>query len=1132
MNHKNRLFLFTSVLVLGTLLIAGTVGYKMGSSSLEQSTRERLVQIREFKSDEIQKEFAYLKNALVLTSEYTPILQFLRRYPQEHQQLQTWLRSHGKPTAWRNEMEERNPSQVSDYPRILEQFTALPLFLQYQFQESARTQNRPLPQLASVSGFSGLDYFRSYESLHSKLFDVLERSHLSDVLLIEPNGTVAYSAAKSLALGDNLISGPLSNSRLAQAYRWSLNAPKGATKYFDFTPISHFWHTPAAFLTMPLFDQTNFVGTLVFQLSLDRIDQILSHNRKWKELGLGMTGEVVAFGTDGFVRNNPRMYLESPDSFAQKVRQQDDARTALESIERSRSASLSLILPPTQVRRYMERGVAFDSGEDYLGTRSLQSAGRVNVADNTDWIIISKMDLNESLAPLSYKLPWFFIGGFLLWSLALAGAWLVYRRMFFPSQVLADGMDKLKSHNFSEVLPAPEEDEYKDLYQKFDEVREDFRKTKAARDFLENVVYSLNEVFFIVEVEDVEDSLRKNFRVRGFNPTAQSLTGAAGHTLKNSDLSLWLETDYSVIENSLRERDIHKSTHTAEASLKKITGDRVPLEVSWARVNTENKGKILLAMMGTDMRWKKEIEKELKLKEELLKESQSLSRTGSFRWDIRTGKCLWSEEEFHLLGLTPDNVVPSYDLFRSLILSEDLPVFDKALAEAHKNIAPFHVDLRMKKQDSNDLIWVRCQGRTEYDDYGNALFMYVTTQDITELRRVEQSLITTKNEALKASQAKSEFLAQMSHEIRTPMNAIMGMAELLKETKLDADQKYYVTIFCKAGEVLMSLINDILDLSKIEAGEVSIENIPFEMTKLIADVEDMMKPRALEKGLSCMCEIAPGVSPHLMGDPTKLRQVLINLIGNSIKFTHKGQVRLVIGKNPSKKDTLLISVTDTGIGIPEDRQHMIFQKFSQADNSVTRKYGGTGLGLAISKSLVELMGGQIWFKSRPGTGTTFFFTIPYREQIYNPVNHKPVPMRTPELDFVSPKQRDPNHKVKILIADDTEDNRTLFTHYLKNEPFEIIEAENGLQAIDQIKSGEFDIVFMDVQMPEMDGYAATDRIREWEKESHKAPVPIIALTAHALAEDRQKSLRAGCNDHIAKPFKKDTLLGVINKYSL
>lgn len=293
-----------------------------------------------------------------------------------------------------------------------------------------------------------------------------------------------------------------------------------------------------------------------------------------------------------------------------------------------------------------------------------------------------------------------------------------------------------------------------------------------------------------------------------------------------------------------------------------------------------------------------------------------------------------------------------------------------------------------------------------------------------------------------------------------------------------------------------------------------------------------MKPRALEKGLECICEIAPGVSPHLMGDPTKLRQVLINLIGNSIKFTHKGQVRLVIGKNPSKKDTLLISVNDTGIGIPDDRQHMIFQKFSQADNSVTRKYGGTGLGLAISKSLVELMGGQIWFKSRPGTGTTFFFTIPYREQIYNPVNHMPVPMRTPELDFVNPKPRDPNHKVKILIADDTEDNRTLFTHYLKNEPFEIIEAENGLQAIDQIKSGEFDIVFMDVQMPEMDGYAATDRIREWEKESHKPPVPIIALTAHALAEDRQKSLRAGCNDHIAKPFKKDTLLGVINKYSL
>nr|BFD65372.1 hypothetical protein HAGR004_03940 [Bdellovibrio sp. HAGR004] len=1131
MNHKNRLFLFTSVLVLGTLLVAGTVGYQVGSSSLEQSTRERLTQIRQSKAEELQSEFSYIKNTLVLTSEYSPALEFLKRFPSESQQIQDWIRRHPSLNQWRQGLAESSPlTQVTDLEKVLSQMTSLPLFLQYQFLQSSKVTGRPLLQVSTVQGFPDLAYFKSYESLHTRLTEVLERAHLGDILLVDPRGVVAYSAQKGLNFGENLTTGTFANSRLSQAYRWSLNAPKGATRFFDFASLSHFWHVPAGLMVMPLFDQTKFVGSLIFQIPLERIDRILSNNKNWKDLGLAETGEVVAFGSDGLLRNNPRLFLQSPEAFLKKVRKHHDSTIVLENMRRSQNAALSVVLPSNQVRRYMDKTTLFESSDDYLETPSLQSIGRVNILDNSDWILISKTSLNEILAPLSLKIPWFFIGGFLIWSLALAGAWLLYRRIFFPTAVLADGLDKLKEHQFTEKLPLSEEDEFQDIFKKFNEVSEEFSKTQLARDFLENVVHSLNEVFFVVDVEETTPG-KNVFRIRGLNPAAENLIGTNAATLRNTDLRNWLDTDYKKIEESLHRNSGPKNPHTSEATLKQVNGERIPLEISWARIRSERSSKVILALIGANMTWKKEIEKELKLKEELLKESQALSKTGSFRWDIKTGRCLWSEEEFHLLGLTPENVVPSYALFRSLIHPEDLPLFDKALAEAHKNITPFQVDLRMKK-DANELIWVRCKGRTEYDDYGNALYMYVTTQDITELRRVEQSLIATKNEALKSSQAKSEFLAQMSHEIRTPMNAIMGMAELLKETKLDADQQYYVTIFCKAGEVLMALINDILDLSKIEAGEVSIENIPFDLKKILSDLEDMVKPRAQEKGLQCSCEIAPGVSPYLMGDPTKLRQVLINLIGNSIKFTNKGHVRVLIGKNPSKKDTLLISVSDTGIGIPEEKQNVIFQKFSQADNSITRKYGGTGLGLAISKSLVELMGGQIWFKSKPGGGTTFFFTIPYREQIYNPVTHKPLAMKTPELTFAQPKVRDPNKKIRILIADDTEDNRTLFTHYLKNEPYEIIEAENGLQAIDQVKSGEFDIVFMDVQMPEMDGYAATDRIREWERTEHKSPVPIIALTAHALSEDRQKSLKAGCNDHIAKPFKKDTLLGVINKYSL
>ena len=599
--------------------------------------------------------------------------------------------------------------------------------------------------------------------------------------------------------------------------------------------------------------------------------------------------------------------------------------------------------------------------------------------------------------------------------------------------------------------------------------------------------------------------------------------------LKNSDLKMWIDADYELISEKLHLKPL--VPFKLEGIAKRSSGQRIPIELNWQPL-WPNDPTSLFVVVTHETQERKESANKIHLLEDLLTESQALSKTGSFRWDIKAGHLECTREKLRILGLNTKDSYPSYDAFRALILSEDLPIFEKNLREAIKNISPIHVEYRVRKNDTGETVWLRTLGRTEYDDYGNALFMYGITQDITEERRQEQSLIAAKNEALRSSQAKSEFLARMSHEIRTPMNAIMGMAELLKETNLSADQKYYTTIFCKAGEVLMSLINDILDISKIEAGEVSIENIPFDFKKLMADVAEIMRPKAAEKGVDFSYEIAPGISHLLMGDPNKLRQILINLVSNSLKFTASGSIRVSILKNPSKKDSLLICVNDTGIGIPANKQHLIFQKFSQADSSVARKYGGTGLGLAISKSLVELMGGQIWFKSRENIGTTFFLSVPYREQMNSPSLPKILDPARNDLDFIGPKARAADKKIKILIADDTEDNRTLFTHYLKNGPYEIIEAENGLEAVDKIKSQQFDIVFMDVQMPEMDGYTATGQIRSWESEAHKEHLPIIALTAHALSEDRQKSLRAGCDDHIAKPFKKDTLLGVINRYSL
>jgi PAS domain S-box-containing protein len=390
-------------------------------------------------------------------------------------------------------------------------------------------------------------------------------------------------------------------------------------------------------------------------------------------------------------------------------------------------------------------------------------------------------------------------------------------------------------------------------------------------------------------------------------------------------------------------------------------------------------------------------------------------------------------------------------------------------------------------------------------------------------QRVEEDLKRARAAAESANLAKSEFLSTMSHEMRTPMNAILGMADMLSEGPLGDAQREHVRIFQDAGASLLDLINDILDLSKVESGHLELESIAFELGPFLKKIIELMSSRAHNRGLSLSLKVSPNVPAELVGDPKRLRQILLNLIGNALRFTEHGSVKLLVEPDPGGAEGWVrFNITDTGIGIDPDKTEMIFERFTQADSSTTRKYGGTGLGLAISKGLAGLMGGRVGCTSEPGIGSTFFFSAHF--DIPGPEAVRPAMVISPVTAAA------PRPGSRILIVEDSHFNVVLVLAYLKNNGFVLEVAENGKIALDKVKSGNFDLVLMDLEMPVMGGLESTRLMRQWEMETQRRPMPILALTAHALGEDRGNSLAAGCTEHLTKPIKKATLLEAIARH--
>ncbi len=642
-------------------------------------------------------------------------------------------------------------------------------------------------------------------------------------------------------------------------------------------------------------------------------------------------------------------------------------------------------------------------------------------------------------------------------------------------------------------------------------------------------------------------------RIIGWNTKAEQIFGWTSQEAIGRPLS---ETIIPYAQREAQRRGLERFLKTGEGPVLnrriEITalrrdGTEFPIELAITPLRLENA--YTFTAFVVDISERKQAEEALRTSEARLMMTVQGSHIGIWDWNLTTGTVYFSPQWKSQLGYDDATLPDVFDEWRSRIHPEDQLLVHQTIQSClDGDKSQFEIEHRLQHRDGS-YRWILSRGSLIRDVYGVAARMVGIHIDTTERKRTEEELRAAKEAAEAASKAKSEFLANMSHEIRTPMNGVLGTTELLLNSTLNDKQRHLASTVHRSGRTLLAIINDILDFSKIEAGKLDLECVGFDLSQVLEESLELFMEAARRKNLRLTQHIDGQVPRYLKGDPVRFRQILMNLLSNAIKFTEAGGVSLSAEylSGTTTHAQLRFSIVDTGIGIPTAAKLRIFDAFSQADGSTTRRYGGTGLGLSIAKQLVGLMGGTMTVDSIPGNGSTFAFTARFEIQPLGagtPTGltsypQLPKPYLTTEQagdpgrsysDFERPETDAATPAGRVLLAEDSPVNREVAVGMLELLGYEVEVAENGRQALVLAERNTFDLALMDCQMPEMDGLTATGEIRRRETSCGRRRLPIIALTANAMQGDREQCLAAGMDDYLTKPYTQMQLREVLHNW--